>query len=351
MIEAVLKEWDGEGVIIRYDHLSGAWIFIAIHSSLLGPPTGGTRMKTYSSPEAALQDALKLAAGMTYKYAAANFARGGGKAVIALPANFDPTQRRDLLLRYGALIRQLNGSFYTGPDVGTSSEDMDVIGETGAPYIFSRTPAKGGAGSSGPATALGVFSAMQAVGEKCFGSDSLSGRKILVQGAGGVGGTLIEMLVEDGAEVSFSDLDQNAIRRFRDEMGLHFVEPDQIFDTECDIFSPCAMGGILNEQTVKRLKCKAIVGAANNQLATERDAQRLKEYGIMYAPDFVISIGGAMAITGMEALGWSSEQAEAEVRRVKTTLLKILELAESRDITTEAAARRLAQARLAAAAI
>jgi len=150
MIETLLSEWDGEELIVRYDHPTGAWILIAIHSSRLGPPTGGTRMKHYPNFEEAVRDALRLAEGMTYKFAVPAFPRGGAKTVIYLPKDFDTKSRSDLLRRYGALIHQLGGLFYTGPDVGTSSADMDIIAETGDPYVFSRTPAKGGAGSSGP---------------------------------------------------------------------------------------------------------------------------------------------------------------------------------------------------------
>ncbi len=166
VIEQLLKDWDGETVVVRYDRPTGAWIFIAIHSTRLGPATGGTRMMPYPSPEAAIDDALKLAAGMTYKFAVPSFPRGGGKAVIAIPDDFDPQSRTDLLRRYGKLIQQLGGLFYTGPDVGTSSTDMDIIAETGAPYIHSRTPSAGGAGSSGPATAMGVFTGIQVVCDK-----------------------------------------------------------------------------------------------------------------------------------------------------------------------------------------
>jgi leucine dehydrogenase len=200
-VDSLLREWDGESAIIRFDRNTGAWIIIAIHSARLGPATGGTRMKPYPDLQAALRDVLRLAAGMTYKFALADLARGGGKAVNALPTELDPHARPDLLPRYGA------------------------------PYVFCRTPAKGGAGGSGQAAALVVFSGMQAVCEYLFGDESLAGRRVLVQGAGSVGGRLIDLLREAGAAVLFSDVDQATIRHFRDELGLHFVPADEVYNT------------------------------------------------------------------------------------------------------------------------
>jgi leucine dehydrogenase len=226
---------------------------------------------------------------------------------------------------------------------------MDVIAETGSPYVFSRTPARGGAGGSGPATALGVLSAIRAACRWLFGEESVGGRHVLVQGAGSAGAPLIDLLVGAGAVVSVSEVDPLRERRFRDEHGIRVVPPDAVYDTPCDIFAPCALGGVLDQHTIPRLRCRAVVGAANNQLATPEDAERLHERGILYAPDYAVNIGGAMAITGIEAMGWSAERARAEVERVGATLTHILELAAAEGITPDAAARRLARARLAAA--
>lgn len=350
-MESLIRQWEGESVVVRHDRETGAWIFIAIHSSVLGPAAGGTRMRVYPEVDDALRDALRLGEAMTCKFAVAGLPQGGGKAVIALPPDFDPSARSGLLRRYGALLRQLGGAFSTGPDVGTSPEDMDVIAETGAPHVFARTPAKGGAGGSGPATALGVFAALGAAAERVFGDPSLAGRRVLVQGAGSVGGALIERLVEAGAEVSFSDVDPEALRRFKDELGLPLVPPESVYDAPCDLFSPCALGGVLHEATIPRLRCRAIAGAANNQLATPEDAERLRARGILYAPDFVASLGGALAITGIEARGWSKERADEEVRgRIVDTLREIFTRAEAEGVTPEEAARRMARERIAAGA-
>lgn len=295
-------------------------------------------------------DAMRLSEGMTLKYAVAGFPRGGAKTVIAVPKTFRTDDRRALLKRYGTLIHQLGGLFYTGPDVGTTPADMNTIAETGAPYIFCRTPECGGAGDSGPATALGVFSAIEAVCGRLFGKEDLDGRSILVQGVGSVGGSLIGLLRQANARVMFTDVDESAIRRFRDQWQLPFVAPEHAYDTKCDIFSPCAYGGIFNQDTIGRLKCKAIAGGANNQLVEAADAERLQQRGILYAPDYAVNIGGAMAIIGMEAMGWSSSEADTMVRGVKETLYRIFNICADQKITTDAAARQIANEHLAAAA-
>jgi leucine dehydrogenase len=346
-MEALLKAWDGERVIIEFDRPTGAWIIIAIHSTRRGPAGGGTRMKTYPTMEAALADALELARGMSYKFATADMSRGGAKAVIAVPPGLAPQERADLLRRYGSLISRLGGMFQTGPDVGTSSADMDIIAETGAPYVFGRTVQAGGAGDSGPATALGVFHAMGVVCERLFGTASLAGRRVLVQGAGSVGGRLIHLLREAGAVALFSDVDEAIIRHFRNEVGIPYFPADVAYDTPCDIFSPCALGGTLNQETIPRLQCRAVVGSANNQLARPQDVELLRERQILYAPDFVVNVGGAMALLGMEAMGWSEAEAnERVIQSIEQTLRQTFDLAAAQNISTAGAARSVAEARL-----
>jgi leucine dehydrogenase len=346
-MESLLKKWEGETVIVRHDQPTGVWIFIAIHSTHLGPAAGGTRMKSYPDVQAALQDALRLAEAMTYKFAIPGLPWGGGKAVVAIPPDFNRESRGALLRRYGALIHQLRGLYYTGPDVGTSSADMDIIAETGAPYVFGRSPAAGGAGPSGPATALGVFTGIQVACEHLFGETSLEGRRVLVQGAGSVGETLIEHLRASGAEVLFSEVDEGTIRRFRDEIGLKFVPSEAVYTAECDIFAPCALGGILNADTIPQLKCRIVAGGANNQLADPKDAESLRVRGILYAPDYVINVGGAIILLGLETMRWTQERVKEEiVETVRRVLRQVFELAAAQGITTEAAANRIARERL-----
>ena len=338
--------WSGVEIFEREDAESGALILIAIHSERLGPATGGTRMAVYTDRDAARLDAMRLSAGMTYKWAAAGFPRGGGKAVIAAPVGLGPAERKGLLRRYGMLVSELAGRFWTGADAGTTAEDMDVIAETGAPYVFSRTPAHGGAGGSGPWTALGVHAAIQTVCARLFGDRCVEGRRIHVQGAGSVGTPLIEKLAAAGARVAFTDVAAGAEQRFAGKPGIRFLAAEEFLETPCDVFAPCALGAILNAETIPRLRCRAVVGAANNQLDEDEDAARLRARGILYAPDFVVNAGGAIAITGIEALGWTPETAQRAVLAIGDTLSRVLDLSETDRITTDAAARRIAEDRL-----
>lgn len=348
-MEALLRDWNGETVIIHYDKPSGAWIFIAIYSTRLGMAAGGTRMKSYPSVRAALQDAMRLAEGMTYKFATPGMPFGGGKAVISVPAGLERESRSALLRRYGALIHQLGGLFSTGPDVGTSPADMDIIAETGAPYVFARTPAAGGSGDPGPFTARGVFAGIEVVCEHLFDKPSVKGHRVLVQGAGDVGRNVIKFLREAGADVVFSEVDEGAIRTFRDEFGLEFVPTESVYTTACDIFAPCALGGVLNATTIPQLKCRAVAGGANNQLESQEDAERLRARDILYAPDYVINVGGAMAVLGIEIQGWTHEKAVKEVvGSVQRTLRQIFRVSGAEGTTTEVAARQIAEERLSA---
>jgi len=345
--QSLLQDWDGENVIVRFDRPSRAWILIAVHSTRLGPATGGTRLRPYPSLESALADVLKLAKGMTYKYAVPGMPRGGGKAVIFTPPDLDPVRRTGLLRRYGELLHRLGGYFQTGPDVGTTPEDMDTIAETGAPHVFCRTPAAGGAGSSGPLTALGVFTGIQVACEYLFSSPSLAGRRVLVQGLGSVGEKLVELLALAGARVAFSEVDDRLVDRYGGDHGMEFVPPDSVYAEPCDVYSPCALGGVLNDDTIPRLNCRIVAGGANNQLARPEAIEALRERGILYLPDYVVNVGGAMGITGMEALGWTQDEAKKQVEAgVRNALRRILELADADDISPEAAARRIAEKHL-----
>jgi leucine dehydrogenase len=348
MIESLLSNWDGESVVVQKDKPTGAVIIIAVHSTRLGPATGGTRMKRYARLGEAFEDAFRLSAGMTYKFAVPDLGRGGGKAVIVIPDNMVAQQRPDLLKRYGELIHQLGGLFYTGPDVGTSAADMDVIAETGLPYVFCRTREAGGAGSPGPYTALGVFTAIGVAYTHLSGQKSLEGCRVLVQGVGSVGRRLIAQLLTAGAEVLFSEVDAEIIGRYRDEMGLQFIPGQMVSTTDCDIYAPCALGGVLNENTIPQLKCRAVVGGANNQLATPEAAEKLMARGILYAPDYVVNVGGALAIPGIELQGWSQNEAKKRVSEsVREALFRIFLASQDEGITTDAAARSIAEDNLA----
>lgn len=343
---APTPRWHGEGMIVRHDAPTGADILIAIHSTRLGPATGGTRMKPYPTLEQAAHDARRLAEGMTLKWAAAGFPRGGGKAVIRIPEGLPAAAREGLLRRYGSLLRGLGGLFQTGPDVGTGPKEMDLIAETGAPHVFSRTPARGGAGDPGPYTALGVFHSMRAACERLFGEASPAGRRVLVVGLGSVGAPLVALLREAGAEVMVSDLREEAVRRAASSPGVRGIPPSDVEGTACDLYAPCALGGTLNAGTIPRLRCRAVVGPANNQLAAEDDAARLAAAGILYAPDFVVNAGGAIAITGLEILGWTRERVEKATAGIGDTLREVFARADSGRMTTSEAALQMARDRL-----
>jgi leucine dehydrogenase len=347
-MESLLNNWDGETLVSHHDHETDAWIFIAIYSTKLGPGVGGTRMRPYPSLTLAVEDALRLGRGMAYKFAAAQFDFGGAKCVIKIPEDLDPALRPGLLQRYGALIQQLGGKFRTGPDMGTTEQDMAKIAEHGAPYVYACPESMGGSGDPGPRTALGVLAGIEVTLENLFGDSSVSGRKIFVQGVGDVGAPLVQFLLDAGAEVIFSDVDEATISKYREEFGLEYVAPENVYDFKCDIFAPCALGAILNPETIPQLNCKAVAGSANNQLLSDADVDLLSARGILYAPDYVINAGGAIFGAGVEARGWTQEEGKHQVREIiQSALRQIYEEAERENISTEVAAKRIAESRLA----
>lgn len=331
-MERLLHDWDGESVTIRYDRATGIWMFVAVHDRTLGMALGGCRLKIYPEPRDGLRDALRLAQGMTLKWAAIDFAFGGGKAVLAAPRPLEGRAREEAMLRFGELVDSLGGSFATGVDLGTTPADMDIVARSTA-RVFGRTPENGGAGDPGPYTALGVFAAIRTVCDSVFGSPELEGRSVLVQGVGTVGAPLARRLAESGARVLVTDALPHRAERMADELGAEVVPPEAVYDTRCDIFAPCAIGGVLNARSIPRLQCRAVVGGANNQLEEEGDALRLHERGILYAPDFVVNAGGAIAYGTLEVLRWNGERTEVRITQIGETLAEILSDAERRGVT------------------
>lgn len=344
-IEELIAGWDGEAVVSHYDRDHGTWMFVGVHSTRLGPACGGTRMRTYPTPADALRDVLRLAGGMTLKCAAAGLPTGGGKAVLAVPELPTGEARRDLMLRYGRLVDGLRGGYRTGPDMNTTGADMDTLGEV-TEYAFGRSPGNGGRGTSAPDTAVGVWHGIRASCEFAFGSASLVGRTVLVQGAGGVGGALAALLVEDGAKVVVADVDAERVAALRREHGVMSIDPDEVIGTECDVYAPCATGAVLSADTIPALRCPVVAGAANNQLATPADAERLAAAGILYAPDFVINAGGALHLIGLELCGWDEQTLTDRLVGIGSTLTEIYRHAKAEGITTEAAGEAVARARI-----
>src|SRR4051794_24146117 len=275
-------------VVICNDSDSGLRAVIAIHSTALGPATGGLRMWTYANEHDAIFDALRLARGMTYKYAAAGVNLGGGKAVIIGDPKRDKTEA--LMRAMGRMIDQLGGEYITGEDVGTTLEDMETLyAETD--HVVTLPEHCGGAGDISPATALGSIEAMRACAERAWGSPDLTGRRVALQGLGMVGGKALPMLVEAGAEVLVTDLDHERVAAAVAAHGVEAVEPDAIYDVDADIFAPYALGAVIDDDTVPRLKAKVVAGAANNILAEDRHGDALIERGIVFAVDYIANSG------------------------------------------------------------
>jgi leucine dehydrogenase len=313
--EDLLTGWDGEQVAVRYDADLATWMFIGVHSTSDGRSGGGTRMAVYARPEDALADALKLSAAMTRKMAVCDVAMGGGKAVLAVPALPTGEARVELLHRYGDFITSLGGLYATAPDMNTSERDMDTIAER-CEHVFCRSVEKGGSGSTAPATALGVFHGIQASVAYKLGRSDLSGIRVLVQGLGAVGALLATQLAEADADVLVSDVDGARVAA----SALPAVAPEDVIGTECDVYAPCAIGGTIDAETVERLRCSVVAGAANNQLADPALADRLHERGILYAPDYVINSGGVLHGTGLELLGWDQARLDVALRGLGDTL-------------------------------
>jgi leucine dehydrogenase len=346
MLEERLRGWDGEELVARFDEATSTWMFIGVHSTVLGPAMGGTRMKTYPSPDEAVRDVLRLSQAMSMKQAAAGLPYGGGKAVLAVPAVPDrgSAERTAIIGVYATLVDSLHGTYVTAADMNTGPADMDAIGER-TPHVLGRSPTNGGAGDPGEGTAIGVFHAVRATCLRAFGSDDLSARTIVVQGAGSVGTRLIAKLLEVGAKVMAADVDQTRVAA----TGAIPIDADAALTTPCDLLAPCATGAVLSEQTIPDLACRAIAGAANNQLATPEDAARLAARDILYAPDYVANAGGVIWLAGYETLGWDDAHMRLRLGGIEQTLEEVFANASEEGISTAEAADRIANARIAAA--
>jgi leucine dehydrogenase len=345
LFEDLLERWDGEEVVVRYDAPTRAWMFVCVHSTVLGPGAGGTRMKVYARPDDALRDGLRLSGAMTRKNAVAGLALGGGKAVLAVPEIPAGAPRRELLLRYADLVESLHGTYWTACDMNTTPEDMDVIGER-CRSVFGRTEAAGGSGSSAPSTALGVFHGIRAAVSFAFGSPSLGGRSVLIQGVGAVGRILAGHLVGEGARLLVADLDQTRAAEAAESFAAEVVPADRAIETACDVFAPCASGGVLSAATIPRLRCRIVAGAANNQLEEPEDAERFAEHGVLYAPDYVVNAGGIIHLASLELLGEDEAKRDERVLGIADTLTEVFERAARDGVSTGAAAERMAADRL-----
>ncbi|GAA3659083.1 Glu/Leu/Phe/Val dehydrogenase dimerization domain-containing protein [Microbacterium marinilacus] len=330
-----------EEVLHCHDEATGLHAIIAIHDTTLGPGLGGTRFRPYASEQDALRDALRLSRGMTSKNAAAGLPFGGAKAVII----GDPrsTKTPELLRAYGRFVDGLGGRYVTAADLGTNSDDLDIVGEE-TTHITGRTAAAGGAGDSGPATALGVFSALSAAADRLWGG--LSGRTVGIEGAGKVGGVLARLLVEAGATVVVADPDPAARERVR-ATGARAAE--ETLAGLLDVYAPCALGATVTVERVTELGARLVCGAANNQLPAAEEDAALHAAGILWVPDYVANAGGVIHLAGYERLGRTPAQVDDDVRHIAETTREILAHAAEAGIPTGAAADEVVAARLAAA--
>lgn len=341
MFEELLREWDGEEAVIRFDPESGAWMFVCVHSTALGPGGGGTRLRVYPTPSDGLADAMRLSGAMTRKFAAAGIPRGGGKAVLAVPQLPTGDARRRLLLRYGELVESLGGTYRTAGDMNIAPADLDVVAER-CRWVYGTT---GRGGNSARGTARGVLHAIHATAENAFGSPEVSGLRILVQGVGSVGADLARQLADEGAQMLVSDVDEARAGA----TGFTVVPAGDAIGAECDVYAPCAVGGTLDAESIPRLRCRAIAGCANNQLAEPEDADRLHEAGILYAPDYVANAGGVIQLVGLEDLGWDEDELQRGLSAIGDTLRELYARAIADGITPADAAEKLVAERIAAA--
>lgn len=338
-----LTKHDHEQVVFCSDPASGLQAIIAIHNTTLGPALGGTRMWTYTSDEDALTDVLRLSRGMTYKASVAGLNLGGGKAVIIGDPNKDKTEA--MFRAFGRYVEGLAGRYITAEDVGTNVRDMEYV-RMETKYVTGIDKALGGSGDPSPVTAFGVYVGMKASVKELTGSDSLKGKKVAVQGAGHVAEYVCKHLKKEGAKIFISDIYREKAELVAGQVNATIVDPENIYDTDADIFCPCALGAVVNDTTIPRFKFKIIAGGANNQLADEaRHGQMLIDRGIMYAPDYAINAGGLINVYN-ELEGYSQERALKQAEGIYDTMLTIYAIAKRDSVPTYEASNRLAEQRI-----
>ena len=334
-----------EQIVFCNDKDTGLKAIIGIHNTVLGPALGGTRMWQYNNEWEALNDALRLSRGMTFKSAVAGLNLGGGKAVIIGDAKTQKTP--ELMKRFGEFVHSLSGKYITAEDVGMETSDMDLVREV-TPYVTGISESKGGAGNPSPITAYGVYVGMKAAAKFKYGSDVLENRKVIVQGIGHVGETLVDHLTQEGAKVIITDINQARLEEVSAKYGAEIYTGENIYGLNADIYAPCALGATINDATINQLNVDIIAGAANNQLANEIvHGKILMEKGIVYAPDFVINSGGIINVYA-ELEGYGKSEIKRKTDNIYNTTLEIISNAEANSMTTHAASLAIAESRIAA---
>jgi len=332
-----------EQIVFCNDKDTGLKAIIGIHNRVLGPALGGTRMWNYTNEWEALNDVLRLSRGMTFKSAVAGLDLGGGKAVIIGDAKTQKTP--ELMRKFGEFVHSLSGKYITAEDVGMTTEDMDIVSEV-TPYVSGISESRGGSGNPSPVTAYGVYMGMKAAAKFKYGSDSLAGKKVLVQGIGHVGETLVDYLVKEGAIVIISDINKERLNHVGNQYGVKIHNGDDVYAADVDIYAPCALGATINDDTVYKIKATIIAGAANNQLANENiHGKILQDRGILYAPDFLINAGGIINVYA-EIAKYDMAESMRRTQNIYNTTLEILNYSVKHNITTHNAALLVAKNRI-----
>ncbi|WP_109831698.1 Glu/Leu/Phe/Val dehydrogenase dimerization domain-containing protein [Reichenbachiella versicolor] len=339
-----MADTNHEQIVFCHDEPTGLKAIIAIHNTVLGPSMGGTRMWHYTNEQDAITDALRLSRGMTLKNSIAGINAGGGKAVIIGDAS--QIKNETLMRRFGQFVNSLNGKYYTAEDVNMTTRDMEYV-HMETPYVTGLPESMGGAGDPSPYTAFGVYMGMKAAAKKAYGSDSLTGKRILVQGAGNVGGYLVDLLAKEAAVVMISDIFENKASSIAQKHNLEIIPPDKVYKTPTEIYSPCALGATINDEMLHLMDCDIIAGAANNQLHDEiHHDQEVSKKGILYAPDFLINGGGITNVYYEYEGNHNKERVLAQVEKIYDTTLKVFKTCEDENTTPQAAAIHLAEKRI-----
>jgi len=339
-----ISEYGHEQVVFCHEQVTGLRAVIAIHNTILGPALGGCRMWPFESEEEALADAMRLSRGMTYKNAAAGLNLGGGKAVII----GDPTKDKSeaLFRAFGRFVQSLGGRYITAEDVGTSVQDMEYI-KMETDFVSGLPEEFGGSGDPSPFTALGAFEGIRASVKYRLKESSLKDIRVAIQGVGHVGYYLCELLHEAGADLIVSDIFEDKVERVVDNFGARSVSGDEIYSVDAEVFAPCALGAIINDDTISRMKFKIIAGGANNQLLDEKiHGRKLMEKNILYAPDYLINAGGVTNVFFEVIKEYSRDRVTKKVKNIYNILMEVYHIAEKENITTAEAAARLAEKRL-----
>lgn len=336
-----MEKYGHEQLVFCYDKVSGLKAIIGVHDTTLGPALGGCRMWPYQSEDDAIYDVLRLSRGMTYKNSAMGLNLGGGKAVILANSRTDKSE--ELFRAFGKFVETLGGRYITAEDVGISVEDITQV-QVETSFVAGLPELSG---DPSPATAFGTYRGMKACAKEVWGSESLRGKTVAVQGVGHVGYYLCRHLYDEGANLIVTDIYEDRLEPVVKEFGAKVVKPEEIYGVQCDIFAPCALGAIINDETIPQLKCKIVAGAANNQLKEPRHGDTLMEMGILYAPDFVINGGGVTNVAEeYSPSGYQRDRAYARVSKIFDKLLKVFEIAKREGIPTYKAADLMAEERI-----